>query len=136
VHEIRAFARRWRAKGVGVFIYSAHDRAGSVERFDERIRIPRELQPALHKLERRASRMYFGHCPIPFSVASILHNGDVLMCVNDWARKEIVGNLRESTLGEVWNGERMREIRSLLSERRYEEIPACRDCSLWRDGWF
>lgn len=136
VHEIRKFARRWRGRGVGVFIYSAHDRAGSVERFNERIRIPRERQPMLHKLERRASRFYFGHCPVPFSVASILHNGDVLMCVHDWARKEIVGNLRESTLGEIWNGERMREIRALVSERKYESVPACRDCGLWRDGWF
>ena len=39
-HEIKAFAKRWRSRGVGVFIYSAHDRAGSVVKFDERIRIP------------------------------------------------------------------------------------------------
>ncbi|HVF39761.1 MAG TPA: radical SAM protein [Gemmatimonadaceae bacterium] len=136
VREIRQFAKQWRARGVGVFIYSAHDRAGSVEGFDERIRIPRNAQPILHKLERRASRLMFGHCPVPYSVASILHNGDVLTCVHDWARKEIVGNLRDSTLAEVWNGERMREIRALVSKRRYDEVPACRDCGLWKDGWF
>jgi radical SAM protein with 4Fe4S-binding SPASM domain len=136
VHEIRAFARRWRARGVGVFIYSAHDRAGSVDHFNDRISIPREVQPLLHKLERRASKLWFGHCPIPFSVASILHNGDVLMCVHDWGRKEIVGNLRDNTLAEVWNGDRMREIRSLVSQRRYDEVPACRNCGLVKEGWF
>lgn len=136
VHEIRAFAKRWRARGVGVFIYSAHDRAGSVDRFAERISIPRNAQPILHKLERRASKLWFGHCPVPFSVASILHNGDVLMCVHDWARKDIIGNVRENTLIEVWNGERMLEIRALVSERRYDEVPACRDCGLAKDGWF
>jgi len=136
VHEIKAFAKRWRSRGVGVFIYSAHDRAGSVDKFDERIRIPVASQPMLHKLERRASRAFFGHCPIPFSVASILHNGDVLMCVHDWARKEIVGNLRDNTLAEVWNGERMQEIRSLVSKRDYDKIGACRDCGLLKDGWF
>ena len=88
------------------------------------------------KLERRASRAFFGHCPLPFSVASILHNGDVLMCVHDWARKEIVGNVRDNTLSEVWNGERMREIRALISKRQYDSIAACRDCGLLKDGWF
>lgn len=136
VHEIRDFARRWRARGVGVFIYSAHDRAGSVNKFVERISIPPSAQPVMHKLERRASKLWFGHCPVPFSVASILHNGDVLMCVHDWARKDIIGNVRDATLIELWNGDRMREIRSLVSERRYGEVPACRDCGLWKDGWF
>ena len=136
VHEIKAFARRWRSRGVGVFIYSAHDRAGSVDKFDERIRIPASAQTVFHKLERKASRAFFGHCPIPFSVASILHNGDVLMCVHDWARKEIVGNINENTLAEVWNGARMKEIRSLVSKRDYDTIPACRDCGLLKDGWF
>ena len=136
IHEVKAFAKRWRARGVGVFIYSAHDRAGSVVKFDERIRIPKNSQTVLHKLERHASRVWFGHCPVPFSVASILHNGDVLMCVHDWARKDIVGNVRDNTLAEVWNGERMREIRALVSKRHYDEVPACRDCGLIKDGWF
>ncbi|HYN82835.1 MAG TPA: SPASM domain-containing protein [Gemmatimonadaceae bacterium] len=84
----------------------------------------------------RLSRVWFGHCPIPFSVASILHNGDVLMCVHDWGRKEIVGNVRDNTLAEVWNGDRMREIRSLVSQRRYDEVAACRNCGLVKEGWF
>ena len=135
-HEVKSFAKRWRSRGVGVFIYSAHDRAGAVTNFDERIRVPREAQTLFHKIERKASRMYFGHCPIPFTLASILHNGDVLMCVNDWARKEIVGNVRDNTIAEVWNGDRMRELRALISKRDYDQIGACRDCGLLKDGWF
>ena len=101
-----------------------------------RIRIPETDQTLYQKLERRASRAFFGHCPIPFATASILHNGDVLMCVHDWARKEIVGNVGENTLAEVWNGDRMREIRALVAKRNYDSIGACRDCSLIKDGWF
>lgn len=134
--EIDAFAKRWKARGVGVFIYSAHDRAGSVEKFDERIRIPERELPVLQRVERVASRAWFGHCPMPFAMTSILHNGDMLMCVHDWGRKVVLGNVREHTIAELWNGDRMREVRSLISERRYEEIGACRDCSLWKDGWF
>jgi radical SAM protein with 4Fe4S-binding SPASM domain len=81
------------------------------------------------------SRHFIGHCPVPFSTTNILHNGDVLMCVHDWGRREVVGNVRDASLEEIWNGTRMRELRRLLSQRRYEESPACRDCSLWKEGW-
>lgn len=134
--ETVAFAKRWRARGVGVFIYSAHDRAGSVEGFDERIRIPDRDMPIFQRVERAASRAWFGHCPIPFAMTSILHNGDMLMCVNDWGRKVVLGNVRDDTIADLWNGDRMREVRRLISERRYGEVDACRDCSLWKDGWF
>lgn len=134
--EVTAFARQWRARGVPVFIYTAHDRAGSVEKFDDALRIPEGELTWLQRMERRASRLYMRHCPIPFAMTSILHDGQMLMCVHDWGRKVVVGNVRDATIAELWNGPRMREIRSALSERRYDDVAACRDCSLWKDGWF
>lgn len=77
-----------------------------------------------------------GHCPLPFASSNILHNGDVLLCVHDWGRKEVLGNVRDATIAEIWNGERMREIRRLVKDRRYSELPACRHCFLCQDGWF
>lgn len=137
-HEVRAFAGRWRARGVPVFIYDVTNRTGAVEQFDEAIRVPPTsgLRALLGEATRGASRAWLGHCPIPFASASILHNGDVLMCTHDWAREEIVGNVTNATLSNIWNGERMTDIRSLISQRKYEAVPACRACSLWRDGWF
>jgi radical SAM protein with 4Fe4S-binding SPASM domain len=137
-HEVRAFAGRWRKRGIPVFIYDVTNRTGAVNDFDETVRVtpPSGFRGVAERTKRGASRAWLGHCPIPFASASVLHNGDVLMCTHDWAREEVIGNLRDHTLAELWNGERMREIRSLISQRRYEAIPACRDCSLWRDGWF
>ena len=137
-HEVRAFAGRWRKRGVPVFIYDVTNRTGAVHQFDEAIRVPQSsnMVSMVEGVKRRASRAWLGHCPIPFASASVLHNGDVLMCTHDWARAEIIGNLRDATLAELWNGERMREIRALISRRQYDAVPACRDCSLWRDGWF
>lgn len=135
-HEAAEFARRWRERGVSVFMYTANNRVGALEEFDATLRIPASEVSVLHRIGRRAFRAWMGHCPLPFASANILHNGDVLLCVHDWGRKEVLGNVREATLAEIWNGGRMREIRSLISRRRYEELPACRDCSLWKDGWF
>jgi radical SAM protein with 4Fe4S-binding SPASM domain len=135
-HEVKAFARHWRRRGVPVFIYSAHNRAGAVANYEGAVRNPEAELTWVEHLERRGFRFFLKHCPIPFASTNILHNGDVLMCVHDWARKEIVGNVAHSSLAEIWNGERMRELRRLISQRRYEDVPGCKDCSLWKDGWF
>ena len=134
--QVKAFARAWKARGIPVFIYSANSRAGALPDFDEELRVPEGDVPWTQKLGRRLARGYLHHCPVPFAGAAIVNNGDVLLCTQDWARREILGNLREQTLAEVWNGPRMREIRGLIAKRRYAEVPSCADCSLWRDGWF
>ncbi|HUG39530.1 MAG TPA: radical SAM protein [Longimicrobiales bacterium] len=133
--EVAAFVRHWRARGAVVFTHTVNNRVGSVPGYDERIRIPDREIPVLQKAGRRVFRRWLGCCPVPFASANILHNGDVLLCVQDWARKEVLGNVREATIAEIWNGARMREIRALVRDRRYEEVPTCRDCSLWKDGW-
>lgn len=133
--EVAAFTRHWRARGAVVFTHTVNNRVGSVPGYDERIRIPDSELPVLQKAARRVFRGWLGCCPVPFASANILHNGDLLMCVQDWARKEVIGNVRDHTIAELWNGPRMREIRALVRERRYEEVPSCHDCSLWRDGW-
>jgi len=135
VREAKAFARSWRARGVAVFTYMTNDRAGVISDFNARIRpTEEELGPA-HRLGRAAFRRWIGHCPIPFSTTNILHDGSMLLCVHDWNRNEILGNVRDSTISELWNGERMKELRRLVSQRRYDQVPSCQGCSLWRDGW-
>lgn len=136
VEEVDAFASHWRQRGVSVFIYTVHNRVGAVAKFEEKVRLPESKIPVLHKIGRRMARAYMKHCPVPFSTANILHNGDMLMCVHDWGRKEIIGNVRDATIAELWNGPRMREIRARIHDRDYDALPACRDCSIWRDGWF
>ena len=134
-HEVRAFARAWGKRGVPVFIYTANDRVGAVREFDQTMRITEDGTSIPRRIGRRLVRAWMGHCPVPFAAANILHNGDVLMCAQDWARHDILGNVRDSSLAEIWNGPRMREIRSLVHDRRYTEVASCRDCSLWKDGW-
>ncbi len=136
IQEAEAFEKKWAARGVPVFVYTATNRSGDLNQFDEKHRIPEDRLPLGQRFERWLSRKWMGHCPFPFAMAFILHNGDVLVCAHDWGRKEILGNVRDQTLAEIWNGPRMREIRRAISERRYAELPTCKDCSLWKDGWF
>jgi radical SAM protein with 4Fe4S-binding SPASM domain len=136
LHEAEAFARTWRKRGVPVFVYTANNRNGSLDGWDDQLALPEERVSGWYKARRRLARLLIRHCPIPFNTANILHDGQMLMCVHDWQRNEILGNVKEQTIAEIWNGPRMREIRRLVSERRYPEVGSCRDCSLWREGWF
>ena len=134
-HEVSSFIKHWRQRGVPVFIYTANNRNGALEEYDRDLRLPESDLSLLYRIGRRAMRAYMGHCPVPFSSANVLHNGDLLLCAQDWGRKEIIGNVRDATIAELWNGPRMLEIRKLVSQRQYEKVPACRDCSIWKDGW-
>ena len=135
-HEVRQFAARWRARGIPVFVYTANNRVGALPDFDDKLRLTRQQVAADRPhWTRAAARAWLGHCPAPFATTDILHDGSVLLCAHDWARKEILGNVRDQTIAEIWNGERMREIRAAVHQRAYETLPACRSCSLWKDGW-
>lgn len=136
IREVRAFTKRWRSLGIPVFIYTANNRVGAVRDFEQEVKVADADVPLAMRVLRRGFRQWIHHCPIPFSSTNILHNGDMLMCVHDWARNEIIGNVRDATIAELWNGPRMRELRAMMAARRYQDSPACRNCSLWKDGWF
>lgn len=138
--EVRQFVRSWQARGVGVFVYTANNRAGAVDGWDDGVGYREEAASRPVQLARAAGRAALrqyvgGCCPVPFSTANVLHDGTLLLCVHDWGRKVTLGNVRDASIAELWNGPRMREIRELVTRRRYDQVAPCRDCTLARDGW-
>ena len=55
------------------------------------------------------------------------------MCLNDWADREVIGNVRTQTIREIYNSPRMKEVRELMLQGRYEEIEACSGCSFYHE---
>ena len=61
-------------------------------------------------------------------------NGDVTTCCLDEHLENVIDNLRENTLGELWNGETMNRWRLAQIEGRFEESgPLCPNCN-WRSA--
>jgi radical SAM protein with 4Fe4S-binding SPASM domain len=54
-------------------------------------------------------------CHYPFYMTMIDHDGSVLVCTHDWGRKLIIGNVREHSLQELWDGDAMRSVRRRLA---------------------
>lgn len=61
-------------------------------------------------------------CPVCLSSICIAHNGDVYPC-EGWQSYKL-GNLKSSSLQQIWNGPRIKELRALS----FDEFPKCRFC--------
>jgi radical SAM protein with 4Fe4S-binding SPASM domain len=65
-------------------------------------------------------------CVRPFEQLYIAHDGRVVLCCQDWSFEEIMGDATQSTLDEIWNGERYRQVRASLL--RKDRVGLCAKC--------
>ncbi|MBF0613473.1 MAG: SPASM domain-containing protein [Magnetococcales bacterium] len=83
-----------------------------------------------NKLDLTASFPYpKAVCPFPFYTLVVSVNGDVTVCCVDWNKDTKVGNIHESTLSEIWQGERLRQLRLLHLNRQRDQNPSCCNCN-------
>jgi radical SAM protein with 4Fe4S-binding SPASM domain len=67
-------------------------------------------------------------CPIQLCAMAINWDGSVSLCNEDWQHVNIVGNVNEESLVDIWNGKRVRNFWKMhLSGQRANSI-ACRNC--------
>jgi MoaA/NifB/PqqE/SkfB family radical SAM enzyme len=73
-------------------------------------------------------------CPYPFYAFSINSDGLVSVCFLDWAKKMIVGDVRENTVQEIWNGKTMKSYRKMFLEGGRAEHSICGGCGQMTHG--
>lgn len=67
----------------------------------------------------------------PFERMCIIANGDVILCSQDWAREEIQGNVFETSIYDVWNSRKARDIQNkVLGKIDTSEDYLCKRCKL------
>lgn len=85
--------------------------------------------------ERRGKK--YTICPFPWNALVIYWDGSVLPCTQDFFGGYIVGNAKESSLKDIWNGKDMRFIREKLAKQDIKGIKTCSACDrVWREGIF
>lgn len=130
--EEHDFADYWRRLGVRVAFKEMTNRAGALDAY-ERVKKQRPdpwkqwVHPALNRL--------IPACPLPFSFLSVLWDGRVILCGEDWGPRDIVGDLSKQTLSQVWNGEKINHYRHLLWTHKAEESHVCAGCSQSERFW-
>jgi len=90
----------WKEKGIPVEIQRSNDRAGSVS-------------DNTHVVWKPESKGKVVGCMFdyPLRYMAIHFNGDVVLCCYDWHREVLLGNLKESSIYDVWNSWKYQNIR-------------------------
>ncbi len=71
-------------------------------------------------------------CPYPFERMVVLASGNVTFCNFDVADGHYMGSVYDHSIQEIWRGEKFEAWRSLVLQRRFEEMPLCAKCSDWK----
>lgn len=66
----------------------------------------------------------------PLERMHILYDGDVIFCCQDWNKEEVVGNVFQNTISNVWNSKRYFERRESLYNVKLEAPNICKKCIL------
>ena len=96
--ERQSFEDEWRDKGFEAILYKSFNPWANQD--EKLIQIEEKLAPPSS-----------GMCSEPWIGCTILADGTVVPCCNDYSAKIPLGNLRIQSLREIWNGEEMRKLR-------------------------
>lgn len=93
--------------------------------FDDEI-IPKDSSVGLYGGEVREQSV----CPYIFYSTTVNSDGTVSLCIQDWARRLVVGDLNRQSLFEIWSGDPINQHRIRHLEGRRKENATCRDCGV------
>jgi radical SAM protein with 4Fe4S-binding SPASM domain len=120
VRQRRAFLESFRGLPLDRFyVRTPHNWAGSVDTVT-----PQALEEA-----------GYTHicCTFPWYSMTILYDGRVSACPQDFMAEIILGDVSRQTLAEVWNGAPMKRLREAHRTRSLGGYPACMKCDrVWR----
>ena len=68
-------------------------------------------------------------CTTAFHSLNIKRNGDVTICIVDWNKGTMVGNIEEESLSQIWYGQRLTDFRRMQIEDRRHENVSCKHCN-------
>lgn len=98
----------------------------------DKMNLPEDRKEAFISLKNRQSLVerHLDICPEVYNKLSILYNGDVTMCCNDFDGQDMVlGNILHQSIQELWKSPKAEAICKMLEDRNnYDEIGICSIC--------
>lgn len=70
----------------------------------------------------------YSTCTFPWNALVVFWDGNVLPCSQDFFGRNILGNVKESSLIDIWNNARTAQLREKLSKKDIRDLKACREC--------
>ena len=70
------------------------------------------------------------YCDLPINTITVRSNGDIVPCCFDLTSQLVMGNILEDNLLSIFNGEKYRQLRSSINEKKYNSL--CQNCNVVR----
>ena len=67
-------------------------------------------------------------CPFLFTTMVINDQGIAHLCCVDWKSEYILGDLKNESVADIWNGEKLRLFQRLHLEKKKDTIELCKNC--------
>ncbi len=69
-------------------------------------------------------------CPNIWERLTVFWNGDVTICCADLDGDYVIGNLASQSIREIWNCQKLDEVRKLHQKKQFHSIPICQRCDM------
>ncbi|MEK7284221.1 MAG: SPASM domain-containing protein, partial [Acidobacteriota bacterium] len=116
VIDARKAVAYWRARGVASKFTTLENRGGNIRNAES--------------FSRTKAMSYYTTCTRLFKQAYILFNGDMVLCCVDYSREQVLGNIMNSSIHDVWNGPVAQEIRRRYLAHEFDGLPLCGNCKI------
>lgn len=73
----------------------------------------------------------YGFCEFPFTQLNINADGTVSKCCSDFYFLDPMGNIKDSTIMEIWNGNNFNSVREKLIEGQRAYLKNCNECDYY-----
>lgn len=60
----------------------------------------------------------------------ICWDGEVRMCCGDWYGEYVLGNVKEKSIYDIWQGRKLDRVRKLHSQGNFDKLPLCARCEV------
>jgi radical SAM protein with 4Fe4S-binding SPASM domain len=68
------------------------------------------------------------NCPEVFNKLSINWDGTISACCADYDNAMLIGDIRDNTIKEIWQGVPMNAYRDIIAQDKHWTLPVCREC--------
>lgn len=116
--EINEFIVRWRNIADDVQVTGVHNWSGAIKG----LKVTDEIKP------KRIP------CVLLWYLLAINWDGKVSACNVDWNLSAVVGDMKDDSLHDIWNGEPIKRLRKAELWNNHDEAEVCRKCVVWASG--
>jgi radical SAM protein with 4Fe4S-binding SPASM domain len=67
-------------------------------------------------------------CRAPFDDIVVLWNGDIVLCCYDYDGYNVIGNVNEASVEDIWSSGKASRLRQRFLERETKDLPLCGKC--------